>query len=176
MRTRSHRGLAVEICLAALVIVALAGCGGGDDASAPAATTDVGQPGGSITPSAGNEAPSPTQAGRPGQTDTDWGRIWDTLPPGFPRYPGSTPADDATADPVSAADAVAAGAADEIASWFQTQLELATYSTEGLSGPLEDGSYVLDSVGDAGCRIQTTVAPMGGLILVTIRYGADCPA
>jgi hypothetical protein len=35
---------------------------------------------------------------------------------------------------------------------------------------------VLDSVGDAGCRIQTRVAPLGTLILVTVLYGADCPA
>lgn len=55
-------------------------------------------------------------------------------------------------------------------------METATYSTEGLSGPLEDGSYVLDSVGDGGCRIQTTIAPQGGLTLVTVLYGADCPA
>ena len=55
-------------------------------------------------------------------------------------------------------------------------MEGATYSTESLSGPLEDGSFVLDSVGDGDCRIQTTIAPQGGLILVTVRYGAACPA
>ena len=55
----------------------------------------------------------------------------------------------------------------EIARWIQTNLELATYSTEGLSGPLEDGSYVLDS-GDGHCRMQTRVTPQGSLILVTV--------
>jgi hypothetical protein len=85
-------------------------------------------------------------------------------------------ADDATADPVSDAYVVEGGDATEIATFLQTAMEGATYSTEGLSGPLEDGSFVLDSVGDAGCRIQTTIAPQGGLVLVTIRYGADCPA
>ena len=111
-----------------------------------------------------------------GQSDTEWGRIWDAVPAGFPRYPGATPADDASPDPVSAAYAIASGDAAEIASWLQTNLELATYSTEGLSGPFEDGSYVLDSVGDGDCRIQTRVAPQGSLILVTVLYGAACPA
>ena len=54
-------------------------------------------------------------------------------------------------------------------------LELATFSTESLSGPLEDGSFVLESVGEGDCRIQTSVQPMGGLTFVIIRYGAACP-
>ena len=70
---------------------------------------------------------------------------------------------------------VSAAAADEIATWLQSRLELATFSTEALSGPLEDGSFVLDSVGDEDCRIETTVAPAGGLTIITVRYGADCP-
>ncbi len=111
-----------------------------------------------------------------GQTDTEWGRIWDAVPAGFPRYPGATTADDATPDPVSSAYAIAQGDAAQIADWMQTSLELATYSTEGLSGPYEDASYVLDSVGDGDCRIQTRIAPQGGLILVTVLYGAACPA
>lgn len=122
------------------------------------------------------EAPPESQAPVVGQTDTEWGRIWDAVPAGFPRYPGSTPADDASPDPVSAAYAIASGDAAEIAGWMQTNLELATYSTEGLSGPFEDGSYVLDSVGDGDCRMQTRVTPQGSLILVTVRYGAACPA
>jgi hypothetical protein len=34
---------------------------------------------------------------------------------------------------------------------------------------------VLDSVGEGDCRIQTVVAPAGGLTLMTIHYGAACP-
>ncbi|MEX1173108.1 MAG: hypothetical protein WEG56_10915, partial [Chloroflexota bacterium] len=110
------------------------------------------------------------------QTETDWGTIWDGVPAGFPRFPGSTTADDATGTPASDIYAVPAGDPDVIAAWLQTAMENATYSTEGLSGPFEDGSFVLDSVGDAGCRIQTTVAPLGNLVLVTVLYGAECPA
>jgi hypothetical protein len=119
--------------------------------------------------------PGTSDAPAAGQTDTEWGRIWDALPAGFPTYPGSTIADDASADPVSARYAIIGGDPAEIASWLQTALETATYSTEGLSGPFEDGSFVLDSVGEAGCRIETTIAPLGRLTFVSINYGAVCP-
>lgn len=139
-----------------------------DDASsavpttAPPTATPV-EPGASGTPTAG-------------QTETEWGTIWDAVPEGFPRYPGGVDAADATSDPVSAVYAIESADPAEVADWMQTSLELATYSTEALSGPLEDGSYVLDSVGDADCRIQTRVTPLGTMILVTVLYGADCPA
>ena len=64
----------------------------------------------------------------------------------------------------------------EVASMLQTAMEDATYSTEGLSGPFEDGSFVLDSVGDADCRIETRIAPLGDVVLVSVLYGAACPA
>jgi hypothetical protein len=110
-----------------------------------------------------------------GQTDTPWGRIWDVVPAGFPRFPGSTPADDASPDPASARYVVEGGDPQEMATWLQAALETATYSTLALSGPLEDGSFVLDSVGDGECRIESTIAPLGGMTFVTVRYGAACP-
>ena len=58
---------------------------------------------------------------------------------------------------------------------MQGALENATFSTESLSGPLEDGSFVLESVGEGECRIQVIVEPMGGLTFVIVRYGAACP-
>jgi hypothetical protein len=54
-------------------------------------------------------------------------------------------------------------------------LDLAGYSTDQ-SGPLEDGSFVLDSTGTAsGCRAQTTLTPLSGTTLMTVLFGADCP-
>ena len=123
------------------------------------------------------ETDKPTGTEEPAitQTDTMWGRIWDALPASFPVYPGAVETEEAGAGgPVSATFSTAA-APEELATWMQSQLELATYSTEALSGPLEDGSFVLDSVGDATCRIETTVAPAGDLTIITVRYGADCP-
>ena len=68
-----------------------------------------------------------------------------SLPAGFPAYQGSTPAQEAATGPASAVLAVQGVAARTVADWMQSKLELASYSTEALSGPLEDGSFVLDS-------------------------------
>lgn len=175
MRTRLRR------LLVPILVLAVAACGGAVSSSTPTPT-----PAPTVQPST---APSiePTLAptdgatvgatdpAEPSQTDTEWGRIWDAVPADFPRHPGATPAEDVSPDPVSAAYALPDGDPAEVAEWMQTSLEMATYSTEGLSGPFEDGGYVLDSVGDGDCRIETKVTPMGTLIVVTVRYGAACP-
>jgi hypothetical protein len=111
-----------------------------------------------------------------GQTDTDWGRIWDSLPAAFPVYPGATPAEEVQTGPVSATFAIEGREARSVASWMQSELERAAYRTEALNGPLEDGSFVLDSGGTEGCRIEVAVAPLGGLTIMTVRYGAACPS
>lgn len=131
---------------------------------APVATTA------SATPSASAGA-----ASADGQTDTIWGRIWDSLPGGFPAIRGSTPTEVA-AGPASATLIVQGDAARAIATSMQTALGVAGFRTEGLSGPLEDGSYVLDTAGTpAGCMVQVTAKPLGGMTTVTILYGAVCP-
>jgi hypothetical protein len=128
----------------------------------------------SAEPSQPAETAAPSIAPQAGQTDTDWGRVWDALPAGFPRYPGAAAADDASAAPASGRYAVAGGDPEEIAAWLQAAMETATFSTD-VSGPLEDGSFTLDSMGDGKCRIQTTIAPLGEMTFVTVLYGADCP-
>jgi len=171
----------------AVILVVLAGCGraadttGRVDATSPPAATSSAAAAISLEP-AQTEDPeallSPgadTDRPRTTQTDTAWGRIWDRLPDDFPRYPGSQPADETSPETTSGVFAIPGRDAPEIAGWFQNALELATYSTEALSGPLEDGSHVLDSAGEAGCRIQVTVAPLGSTTNVLVRYGADCP-
>jgi hypothetical protein len=157
--------------LAATVL--FAGCGPTSTASRAPSSTPPGSP--SSSASAETTAPAPSAAAGT-QTDTEWGRIWDNVPAGFPRYPGASVADDTSPEPVSATYAIAGGGDPaQIASWMQAALETATFSTEALSGPLEDGSFVLDSVGDAGCRIRVEIKPMGGLTFVSVRYGAACP-
>jgi len=108
------------------------------------------------------------------QTDTDWGRIWDALPAGFPRYPGSVPTETGEFEAVSAEFAVPEDPA-VVTAWLQAGLEGAGYSTEALSGPLEDGSRVIDSVADGGCRIETVIRSLGGVTHVAVRFGAACP-
>lgn len=168
MVTRSRRSLH----LVQLVLV-VAACGpAASSASSPATTAPS-----TADPSAETSPPSaaPTSAPAAGQTDTEWGRIWDTVPADFPAFPGATPADDAGGEPASARFAVEGGDPLAIATWLQDALEQATFSTLGLNGPGEDGGYVIDSTGEGDCRIQTTIAPLGSMTFVSVRYGADCP-
>jgi hypothetical protein len=171
--TTRHRRLRSILLLALAATVAA--CGGGDPSASAAEPTDppTGPPSAeaSIAPSASSAASAAMT-----QSDTGWGRIWDGVPAGFPRFAGARSADDATPEAVSDAYVVESGDAASIAAWLQSTMEGATYSTESLSGPLEDGGFVLESVGEGDCRIQTTIAPQGGLILVTVHYGAACPA
>jgi hypothetical protein len=139
-------------------------------------------PGAPSTPSAAStlapstEASNATTAAQAEQSDTDWGRIWDALPDAFPVYPGATPADDAASEVASATFALEGVDAPAVAGWMRTELEGAMYATDSLNGPLEDGSFILESTGASDCRIQVSVAPLGGLTTVRVRYGADCPA
>jgi hypothetical protein len=137
-------------------------------------------------PSPRSEAPGPGATaraseapggpGQAGQTDTDWGRIWDTLPEAFPVFPGATAADDAAVEPASRTFVLDDADPRAVASWMQTELERAAYRTEALNGPFEDGSYILELVGDGECRIEVRVGPLGGLLAITVRYGAACPS
>jgi hypothetical protein len=109
------------------------------------------------------------------QTDTDWGRIWDDLPAGFPTIPGATMSGEAASAPATATFVVNGDAAKAIATTLQARLQAAGFKTVGLSGPLEDRGYVLDMTGSpAGCMLQVRAAPTGSLTTVTILYGAAC--
>jgi hypothetical protein len=100
--------------------------------------------------------PGTSSTAASGQTDTEWGRIWDTLPSGFPAYPGSTPGEETATGPASANLVVDGIDAKGIATMLQPLLMQAGYTTSGLSGPLEDGSYVLDRrEPSAGCKLQS---------------------
>lgn len=124
--------------------------------------------------------PVPTDPGTtarpspPTQTDTDWGRIWDALPEAFPRYPGANPTETGEG-PASAILDVGDAEPAEVATFYQSALEGAAYSTLSMSGPREDGSWEIESVGEATCRTRTTIAPLGGSTIVTILFGAACP-
>jgi hypothetical protein len=173
--------------LAAIILIA--GCNGDGAAPTPAAASpgpsttaspataaspSKASPGADLTPVPGGQTASPLEpSGTPTQTDTAWGRIWDAVPASFPRVEASTPADSVTG-PVSAAFVVEAGPADVTAT-MKRLLDSAGYTTDQ-SGPLEDGSFVLDSTGaPAGCRAQTTLAPQASSTLMTVLFGAICP-
>jgi hypothetical protein len=164
--------LAAAAGLGLVMAIALAACGSPGKTSGPSAA-----PASTVAASPPARASAVTSSEpEAGQTDTGWGRIWDSLPTGFPAYPGSTPADEASTGPASATLAVDGDAAKSIGSWMATHLEQASYRTVELSGPLEDGSYVLESVGPApSCRVQVTAIPLGSLTTETVMYAAACP-
>lgn len=163
------------LVLALPIVLVAGGCSGGPGGwSAPSPGTPSSSSAPS-TPTASTPTATEATAAAAGQTETDWGRIWDAVPAGFPLFPGATPADDATGEPASARSAVAGGDPLAIAEWMQDALETATFSTEALNGPGEDGGYVIDSTGEGGCRIQTSIVPLGDTTFVSVLYGADCP-
>ena len=147
------------------------------DAELAAGSTQPSAPatGGTSAPTEALASTSSSASLAAGQTDTDWGRIWETVPAGFPASPAAHPPTTRSAEPASARFAVPGGDPQAIATWFQEALETATFSTVGLNGPAEDGGFVLDSVGEGECRIETRIAPLGDTTFITVLYGADCP-
>ena len=107
------------------------------------------------------------------QTDTSWGRIWDALPNDFPLPAEFQPAE--TGGGPASATMDVPGSVTATVAFLQSELEVAGFRTESLSGPLEDGSQVLESFGEGGCRIRSSVAPLGGVTILTVLYGAACP-
>jgi len=164
--------LTVGVAFALLVV----GCNQATPTPRTGITSSPAGPTASVEPSAPSSDAASSSSTRPvGQTETDWGPIWDSLPTAFPVYPGVTPAEETETGPASAAFALEGVDARTVASWMEAELERAGYRTESLNGPFEDGSFVLESTSLADCRIEVVTAPLGSLTTVTIRYGAACP-
>jgi hypothetical protein len=164
-------------CLAILVAVSIAaeGCATSTSTPSPSAAAAATP---SVVPTATeletepiDETPGPGSSGIT-QTDTEWGRIWDALPQSFPVYPGAEETTDIGA-PASGQFVLPANVTTAT-TWMKTALD-ATGLRTTVSAPLEDGSQTLDSVGPNGCAARTTIAPTGGVTLMTILYGAKCP-
>ena len=151
------------------LVLALAACSSaGTSSPTPPSVSSPAAAASSAGPAAGGGSAS-------SQTNTDWGRIWDSLPKDFPAIAGSTP-DDAAAGPASAVLVVQGDVAKTVATSLQDQLGAAGYATTALGGPLEDGTYTLDMTGTStGCMLQVAATPTGGLTTITILYGAGCP-
>ena len=151
------------------LVLALAACSSaGTSSPTPPSVSSPAAAASSARPAAGGGSAT-------SQTNTDWGRIWDSLPKDFPAIAGSTP-DDAAAGPASAVLVVQGDVAKTVATSLQTQLGAAGYTTTALGGPLEDGTYTLDMTGTStDCMLQVAATPTGGLTTVTILYGAGCP-
>ncbi len=160
--------LAAGLALSACTVAASPGASGSADVASPSGAASSGP----ASPSpAATKAPSPSPVS---QTDTAWGRIWDAVPASFPLPPGASPVTPERA--ASGAWSLTGGDPAAITSQIQAGLEKAGYSTAAVSGPLEDGSRIIDSVGTpSACHIQTRVKPLGGTISITVMFGASCP-
>lgn len=170
-----HLRRVAPLALAAALAVAAAACG-----TAPTPGPTSAGPTAAATPPLPTEVPGGdghTPAPAPGTFETAWGPAWDGLPAGFPVPAGAEPAEpsDPAEGPVSGAFVVT-GPPDEVVRAAENALAAAGYSTEALDGPLEDGGYVLDSLGrDPACRVQTRVRALGGTTMMSVLYGAACP-
>jgi len=170
---RSRRPLA--LLFAGLVLIAGCGSSGALDATSPRAVATPAVPGASIQASTEPASAAPS-ASTVTQSDTEWGRIWDTLPTTFPTIAGATVSEEAATGAASAVLTVNGQSPKDVAALMQRLLSGAGYSTIGLTGPLENGGYVVDMAGrPQGCKVQVTTAPTGSVTTVTVLYGATCP-
>lgn len=165
----------LAIILTALVLLAGCGSSGALEGTSPRA---VATPVGSASTPGSTQPPSsvPTASTGATQSDTAWGRIWDSLPPSFPKIPGATVTEEAATGAASAILTVTGQSPKDVAALMQRLLSGAGYSTIGLTGPLENGSYVVDMAGrPQGCKVQVTAVPTGSVTRATVLYGATCP-
>ena len=168
------RTLPILLAMTVGLALAVSACGGSATPVPPSSTQATAQPAPTDVPGGSDHTAAPSPGLLPNQA---WGAAWDALPPGFPVPAGARRADpgDPADGPVSGAFVID-GAPDDVAAAIQNGLTAAGYSTEAVSGPLEDGSLVMDSAGpDPACRVQTRVRPLGGTTMITVLFGASCP-
>jgi hypothetical protein len=145
-----------------------AACTPGSTATAaPTRTSSSNAPATSAAPSEARGRPS-----LPSQTDTAWGRIWDSLPPSFPMPLGSQPATDT--GEVSSGQLLVPSTREAVVDFYRDAFRDAQF-TVGTDGPLEDGSVIVTASNGSQCRIQVSVRAAGTQSMVTVLYGAGCP-
>jgi hypothetical protein len=168
--------LAHPLALTLAAFVLLAGCGssGALEGTSPGAVSTAA--GSAAAPPSTEPASAAPSASTVTQSDTAWGRIWDSLPTTFPTIAGATMSEEAATGAASAVLTVNGQSPKDVAALMQRLLSGAGYSTIGLTGPLENGGYVVDMAGrPQGCKVQVTTAPTGSVTTVTVLYGATCP-
>ena len=160
----------VPILVIALAVIAVA-CGSTapitpkPTVASPPQITAV--PGGPSRPAVG------VTVGPPTTTDTEFGRIWDGLPPSFPTLPGQQPADTGAGQTSGsfALNMDVAAASQAMAAALRAQ-----GWTVDMGSPLEDGTVVLEAAGAReGCVAEVRFTPMSGTVVMSVLYGAECP-
>jgi hypothetical protein len=169
---RSAAESLVPILAVTLAILA-AGCGSTTTTPKPAGSPARSAP--VLTPVPGGGASPVVRASvaPPTTTDTEFGRIFDSLPPSFPTLPGQEPAA-TSAGPTSGSFAVNLSVADARRLIEVSLVSVGWMVTVG--SPLEDGTVVLDAThAPAGCKTEVRFTPMSGTVIMSVLYGASCP-
>lgn len=170
--TRRPLGVAALAFAATLLVGIAAGCSAGppptsSSRSASPAVSASTAPGGAV-PSIGRSSSIP-----PTTTNTEFGEIFDALPPSFPKLAGAEPVETSAA-PTSGSFAVnlePAAASGAIATGLKAQ-----GWTVDIGSPLEDGSVVLEATGPTpGCKSEVRFTPVSGTVIMSVLYGASCP-
>jgi hypothetical protein len=124
-------------------------------------------PGGNASTAAGPSVQLPTT------TDTEFGTIFDALPPSFPKLPGQEPGETGSG-PTSGSYAVNLSATDA-RTRIAAALTAAGWAVD-VGSPLEDGTTVLEAThAPAGCRTEVRFTPLSGTVIMSVLYGASCP-
>jgi hypothetical protein len=179
--SRSHRSprratsITLLSILAAICLIA-SGCSSSPSVrpTTPASASPSTDP--SLTPvPGGSTVATPPPAGVPTtQTDAEWGRIWDALPPSFPLPPDAVPTD-TREGPVSASLAVGMSA-EQAADFMVARLTERGSRVDRQADPSEDGSVVIDALGpEPACEIQVRLTPLSGTTSMVVMFGAGCP-
>ena len=123
-------------------------------------------------PAPGAHAQSPASSISQTDTNTAIGRIWDGLPPSFPKLPGQIESEiGSTTRGLFDANISATVARQAI----ENALKAQGWSVD-IGSPLEDGTIVLEAVGPSpGCKAEVRFTPHSGTVTMAVLYGAACP-
>jgi hypothetical protein len=170
---RLNRAATLLVLALVVVPILLGGCAPPNPS--PNATPAASSPTPELTPvPGGSTGASPALVSPPTQTDTEWGRIWDGLPPTFPVPPDAVLTE--TREGQASASLAVGAAGPPTASFMESALVGLGFSIESTEGPMEDGSITINAVGpDPACQAQVRVRPLSGLTNVVVLYGAGCP-
>jgi hypothetical protein len=157
--------------LAVTLAILVAGCGSTTTTPNPAGSPARSAP--VLTPVPGGSPVVRASVAPPTTTETEFGRIFDWLPPSFPTLPGQEPAA-TSAGPTSGSFAVNLSVADA-----RKIIEVSLVSVGwrvAVGSPLEDGTVVLEaSHAPAGCKTEVRFTPLSGSVIMSVLYGASCP-
>jgi hypothetical protein len=176
--TKAHRRAAHSlVCILAIVgvltIVTVA-CSPALVVPTPRSTTGTlpTQPALTPVPAPGANAQSPAPTISQTETETAIGRIWDGLPPSFPKLPGQTESEIGSATSGLFVANMSAAAASQA---IENALEAQGWAVD-VGSPLEDGTIVLEATGQAAaCKAEVRFTPQSGTVTMAVLFGAACP-